>query len=432
MHARQRTLRDTLRWSYDLLPAPEQRLFARLGVFAGGWSAHAAAIVCDDDRLAPLAEQNLIRVDGERFSMLETIRELALEELAAAGEEHESAPAHVAWCLGVGGGRRPEPGRRRSCHVARERGRRAREPARRARLGRVGRRRRGAGAADRRGPAAVLDHTRPPWRGPRVPRRVARALPPSPPSAARERSPPPAGSPASRRDLGRDEPAALESLALLPAGEDWHRAVCLNLLGTMARLDGRLAEARKRYEEALAVAAERDLWWPTALAWANLGTLAELEGRHREALESHERSVAIAQAGGDRWMTATCMVYLGRAARHAGEVERAIALHGEALRAFARLDNVWGVAVCIDGFACLAADRGDFLGAARLFGAEQAVRERAGVSPWRTIQAEHDAGVRAASAALGEAAWAGAHAQGAALTEPEAIADALAFAAAEG
>ena len=54
------------------------------------------------------------------------------------------------------------------------------------------------------------------------------------------------------------------------------------------------------------------------------------------------------------------------------------------------------------------------------------------MSPWRTIQAEHDAGVRAASAALGEAAWAGAHAQGAALTEPEAIADALAFAAARG
>ena len=96
-----------------------------------------------------------------------------------------------------------------------------------------------------------------------------------------------------------------------------------------------------------------------------------------------------------------------------------------------RLDNTWGVAVCLDGFACLAAERGDFLGAARLFGAEQAVRERAGVAPWPTIRAEHDAGVRAASAALGEAAWAGAHAQGAALTEAEAIADALAFAAAE-
>ena len=91
-----------------------------------------------------------------------------------------------------------------------------------------------------------------------------------------------------------------------------------------------------------------------------------------------------------------------------------------------RLDNAWGVAVCLDGFACLAADRGDFLGAARLYGAEEAVRTRAGVAPWRTIRSEHDAGVRAASGALGEAAWADAHAQGAALTDEEAIA--LAFA----
>ena len=46
VHARQRTLRDTLRWSYDLLPPAEQRLFARLGVFAGGWTARAADAVC--------------------------------------------------------------------------------------------------------------------------------------------------------------------------------------------------------------------------------------------------------------------------------------------------------------------------------------------------------------------------------------------------
>ena len=103
-------------------------------------------------------------------------------------------------------------------------------------------------------------------------------------------------------------------------------------------------------------------------------------------------------------------------------MERAIALHGEALRAFVRLDNAWGIAVCLDGFACLAADRGDFLSAARLYGAEEAVRKRAGVAPWRTIRSEHDAGVRVACSALGEAAWADAHAQGAALTDEEAIA----------
>ena len=71
VHARQRTLRDTLRWSYDLLPAPEQRLFARLGVFAGGWSARAADVVCApgaSDGLASLAEHNLIRVERRHAS----------------------------------------------------------------------------------------------------------------------------------------------------------------------------------------------------------------------------------------------------------------------------------------------------------------------------------------------------------------------------
>jgi predicted ATPase/DNA-binding SARP family transcriptional activator len=430
VHARQRTLRDTLRWSYDLLPAPEQRLFARLGVFTGGWFAHAAAVICDDDRLAPLVEQNLIRVDGTRFSMLETIRELALEELAAAGEEQRIRGRHASWLLGVAEAGGPN----------------LRGDARAAWLDQV--------AEERENLYAALTWSASEAGDPETGLRIAAAMLPywithallgegrgflavllarsAEPSVGRARALAAAGWLAGiEADVDRYEPAARESLALLPAGDDWHRAVCLNLLGTMARLDGRLAEARQRYEEALGVAAERDLWWPTALAWANVGTLAEIEGHQREALESHERSVSIAEAGGDRWMTATCMVNLGRAAGHAGEVERAIALHGEALRAFARLGNAWGVAVCLDGFACLAADRGDFLGAARLFGAEDAVRQRAGVSRWRTIRAAHDAGVRAASAALGDDAWAGAHAQGAALTEPEAIADALAFAAAE-
>ena len=54
----------------------------------------------------------------------------------------------------------------------------------------------------------------------------------------------------------------------------------------MARFGGRLADARRHYEEALTLATEHDLWLPTALAWANVGTLSEIEGRHREAFES--------------------------------------------------------------------------------------------------------------------------------------------------
>ena len=44
---RQQTLRATIEWSYELLDAEEQRLFARLGVFSGGWILEAAEQVCD-------------------------------------------------------------------------------------------------------------------------------------------------------------------------------------------------------------------------------------------------------------------------------------------------------------------------------------------------------------------------------------------------
>ena len=96
--ARQRTLRDTIAWSYDLLKQDEQRLFRRLAVFAGGASFEAIEVVANPNGdleifggLEGLVEHNLLRQiedpSGEpRFSMLETIREFGLEQLEAKGE----------------------------------------------------------------------------------------------------------------------------------------------------------------------------------------------------------------------------------------------------------------------------------------------------------------------------------------------------------
>jgi predicted ATPase len=95
---RQRTLRATLEWSHGLLDDAERRLFARLAVFAGGWTLDAAEAVCGGDgldvfeTLASLVDESLVRPlrrpTGEpRFRMLETIREYAGELLEASGEE---------------------------------------------------------------------------------------------------------------------------------------------------------------------------------------------------------------------------------------------------------------------------------------------------------------------------------------------------------
>ena len=365
--------------------------------------------------------------------MLETIRELALEELAAAGEEQRIRARHASWLPRRRRGGRPEPPRQRPRGVARAGGRGAREPVRRADLERVRGRRPRDRAADRGRPCSRTGpRTASSTRAGASSRRCARA--PREPTLGRARALAIAGwLEGIEGDAARCEPR----LPREPGAPARGRGVVPRRSASTcsARWPGSTAGSRRRgsaTSEALAVAAERDLWWPTALAWANIGTLCELEGRHREALESHERSVAIAHDGGDAWMTAMCMVNLGRAARHARDARAG----DRAARRGAPRPSCGSTTPGASRSASTASRAWPpIAGTSSARPGCTAPRRRSGSGPgscpWRTIQAEHDAGVRAASAALGEAAWAGAHAQGAALTEPEAIADALAFAAAE-
>ena len=101
---RQRTLRATLEWSYELLDDQEARLFARLAVFAGSFSLEAAEEVCEAtlDLLQGLVEKNLVRdSDGARFFYLETVREFALERLNEIGEFDAARRRHAEFFLGV-------------------------------------------------------------------------------------------------------------------------------------------------------------------------------------------------------------------------------------------------------------------------------------------------------------------------------------------
>jgi predicted ATPase len=110
---RQRTLRGTIAWSYDLLGAHEQALFRQLAIFVGGCSLEAVETVAGRvdgpehndngtlDRLELLVAHNLVRQEegaGEPwFRMLETIREFGLEQLSAHGELAEANQRHATY-----------------------------------------------------------------------------------------------------------------------------------------------------------------------------------------------------------------------------------------------------------------------------------------------------------------------------------------------
>jgi predicted ATPase len=100
---RQQTLRATIEWSHDLLDADEQRLFARLSVFARGCTLVAAEEVAaaDLDTVQSLVEKGLVRFTDERYWMLETIREFAAERLAESGDEGELRQRHARFFLEV-------------------------------------------------------------------------------------------------------------------------------------------------------------------------------------------------------------------------------------------------------------------------------------------------------------------------------------------
>jgi predicted ATPase/class 3 adenylate cyclase len=116
---RQQTLRALIDWSYDLLSDSERALFRRLAVFAGGWMLEAAEAVgaggeIDEsavlDLLTHLLEKSLVtlKAEGERYRLLDTVRQYAQERLFESGDGNETRARHLAFYLGLAEKARPE------------------------------------------------------------------------------------------------------------------------------------------------------------------------------------------------------------------------------------------------------------------------------------------------------------------------------------
>lgn len=103
--SRHQTLRRTLDWSFSLLEAGERRMFARLAIFAGGWTLEAAEEVAGISPavLESLVEKSLVKFStGGRYAFLETVRRYAAERLAESGEASRLEQRHSEYYASLG------------------------------------------------------------------------------------------------------------------------------------------------------------------------------------------------------------------------------------------------------------------------------------------------------------------------------------------
>jgi non-specific serine/threonine protein kinase len=107
---RHQTLRMAIEWSHELCSDAERRLWARLSVFAGQFSLVAAQEVCAEvslerpdvvDAVIGLVDKSVVLMEGERYRMLDTVREFGAERLASSGEQASCRARHIAWYLAM-------------------------------------------------------------------------------------------------------------------------------------------------------------------------------------------------------------------------------------------------------------------------------------------------------------------------------------------
>jgi predicted ATPase/class 3 adenylate cyclase len=420
---RQRTLRATIEWSYDLLSEKEKALFARLSVFAGGCTLEAAEQVADSDldTLQSLVDKSLLRHTDERLWMLETIREFAVERLDDSGEAEEVGRRHAERFLALAEEAWPslrgDPGEwldrlereHDNLRAALDRLERSSETQRALQL---------AGALSRfwymRG---YLAEAR------RVLESALRAD--ERPTAARARALNGAAAMAVS-DLATARLRAEEALALYRSlGDVWGATYSVYMLGMVATEESDWARAQPLFEESLRAFRELGdehyiLLATDALAWT-YGELGDLE--RSRAL--HEDVLHRARAQSNEGVVALQLDQLAKFALDEGLVQEALAMLKESLRISRDLGMRGGITESLCRFADALAFAGRAGTAARLLSRAEALRDEiGGVPSW--VAEMNEKTLTIIHRQLDEAAFAEAWEQGRALTVDEAVALALA------
>jgi predicted ATPase/transcriptional regulator with XRE-family HTH domain/TolA-binding protein len=388
--ARQRTMRDAIAWSYELLEASEQALFRRLCVFVGGCTLDAAEAVCGEhageptvlDGLAALMDSSLLRVEvaspvgdrdtapeTQRIALLETIREYGLERLEAHAESHTVRQRHAAYYLAVAeaaqsGLAGPEA------------------PAWLARLDREHDNLRAAlrWAHEQRDQAMALHLAGALWRfwhqrghlseGRQWLRR-ALDLPAASTITTSARVNALVGTARLAIDQADYDEAAASCTLAVSLGREQDDAsqlvAALNVQGLLARQQDRYADSVHDHQQALSLAQPAQDRAGEAIALLGLAHAAMFTGDAAKTSALAEESLAVARKPEDRHVVAQALFLLAWQAINAGRYERAEALGTEALRLFRTLGDTGETAEMLFLLGNVAHCRGEHECAASFF-----------------------------------------------------------------
>ena len=335
---RLRTMRAAIDWSHDLLDPDERALFRRLAVFAGGFTLddvegivalhHAADAARSIDLLGALIDKSLARqaptAGAPRFTMLETIRDYALERLAASGEETAMREAHAAWFL----------------RLAEEAEAALTGPDQAAWLARLDTAHDDFAAAL----GWTLAGTEQSERGPDLALRLAAAL---------------WRFWWIRGRLAEGRLWLERALTAAPNAATGARARALRAAGALAEAQGQFAHAVALHEAALPLFRALDDRSGAAQTLNDLAIAWQYQGEHERAVACYEESLALAREVGDQRGVARALANLGGVAYARGDLAAASARYADGLRVFRALGDRSAVATTLGNLGEVALRQGD-------------------------------------------------------------------------